>query len=57
MSTDKDDATRVALAAIAGYELRKLVDGTWLICRWNLQRELKDETAVDEFLQRVGAVE
>jgi len=55
MTTNKSDAIRVALAALAGYQLRKLADGAWLISRWNLQRELKDDEAVDEFLRRVGA--
>lgn len=55
MTTNKDDATRVALAALAGHELRKLADGTWLVTKWNLQRELKDDAAVDAFLQRLGA--
>lgn len=55
MTTDKDDATRVARAALAGHQLRKLADGTWLVTKWNLQRELKDDAAVDEFLRQVGA--
>lgn len=55
MTTDKTDATRVALAALAGHQLHKLADGTWLISKWNLSRELKDGAAVDAFLQRVGA--
>lgn len=56
MTTDKDDATRVALAALAGHQLRKLADGTWLVSRWNLQRELADDAAVDEFLRQVGVL-
>ena len=55
MTTNKDDATRVAMAALAGHQLRKLADGTWLVTKWNLQRELKDDACADEFLMRVGA--
>ncbi len=53
MTTNKDDATRVALAALSGHQLRKLADGTWLVSRWNLQRELADDDAVDDFLRAV----
>ena len=56
MTTTKDDTTRIALAALAGHQLRKMADGTWLISKWNLQRELKDDAAVDEFLRQVGAL-
>ncbi len=52
---DKLRATWPALAALAGYELRRLADGRWLVSRWNLSREL-DETDVPGFLQQVGAL-
>lgn len=54
MTTDKTDATRVACAALAGFELIRLDDGRWLVIRWNLQRVLADDAAVDEFLRQVG---
>ena len=55
-TTTKDDATRVALAALSGYQLRKLADGSWIVWRFSVPRELKDDAAVDEFLQQVGAL-
>ncbi|MDP1650390.1 MAG: hypothetical protein Q8M01_19615 [Rubrivivax sp.] len=55
MTTTKTDATRVAYAALAGFELRKLADGRWLISKWNLHREIATDAELDEFLQRVGA--
>jgi hypothetical protein len=55
MTTNKDDANRVALAALSGHQLRKTAEGTWLIWRFGIPRELKDDAAVDAFLQRVGA--
>lgn len=51
---DKGETTLVAVAAIAGFELRKLADGRWLVQRWNLQRELADADAVRAFLAGAG---
>ena len=52
--TDKDEATLIAVAAIAGFELRKLADGRWLVTRWNMQRELNDVAALRAFLAGAG---
>lgn len=52
--TDKDDNTLIAVAAIAGFELRKLAGGGWLVQRWNLRRELRDTDAVCSFLSAAG---
>jgi hypothetical protein len=52
---DKLRSTWPALAALAGYELRRLANGRWLVSRWNLSKEL-DESEVSGFLQQVGAV-
>ena len=51
---DKGAATLIATAAIAGFELRKLADGRWLVQRWNLSRELADDGAVRSFLAGAG---
>ena len=51
---DKPDSTLVALAAIAGFQLRKLADGRWRVERWNLSRELNDTGAVRAFLAGAG---
>ena len=51
---DKGAATLIALAALAGFQLRKLADGRWLVQRWNLSRELADADAVRNFLSTAG---
>ena len=52
--TDKDEAKLIAIAALAGFELRKLAAGRWLVSRWNLRRELLDTAAVRVFLAGAG---
>lgn len=52
--TDKDEATLIAIASLAGFELRKLAAGRWLVSRWNLRRELLDTAAVRVFLADAG---
>jgi len=44
-----------ALAALAGFELRRLADGRWLVSRWNLSREL-DDSEVEDWLRTAGAM-
>lgn len=51
----KQVATLVARAAIAGYELVRLADGTFIASRWGMFRSLDHIAAVEAFLQRVGA--
>lgn len=51
---DKEKTTLIAVAAIAGFELRKLSDGRYLVQRWNLTRELADADAVRAFLASAG---
>jgi hypothetical protein len=51
----KADSTLLATAAIAGFELVKLADGTWLAHRWGLFKPLADAQAVTAWLARVGA--
>lgn len=50
----KADATRIALAALAGIELARLADGSWIASRWGLLKPLA-EHEVDDWLGRVGA--
>lgn len=52
---EKLRSTWPALAALAGFELRRLADGRWLASRWNLSREL-DEAEVPGWLLQVGAL-
>ncbi len=52
---EKMIATFTARAAIAGYELVQLADGTFIVSRWGIFRSLDHIAAVEAFLQRVGA--
>lgn len=51
----KGEATLIAKAAIAGFELIKLADGTWLAQRWGFFKPLQDAIGVQAWLARVGA--
>jgi hypothetical protein len=53
----KGDATLIARAALAGFELVKLSDGSWLASRWGMFRDLADDEQVERFLSAVGAPE
>jgi hypothetical protein len=53
----KSDATFAARAALAGFELVKLGDGSWLASRWGRFRGLADDEQVERFLGAVGAPE
>lgn len=46
---------RARLALAGGFELHRMDDGTFVVRRWGLTRELADLAAVEAFLQRVGA--
>lgn len=48
-------ATLQARAAIAGYELVQLADGSFIASRWSMFRSLDHIAAVEAFLVRVGA--
>jgi hypothetical protein len=50
---DKITATAVARAAIAGYELVRLADGSFIATRWGIFRTLDHMAAVEDFLRRV----
>lgn len=51
----KSDATLIARAALAGVELVKLADGTWIASRWGLVRPLATDAEAEAWLARVGA--
>ena len=51
----KSDATLIARAALAGFELVRLADGSWLASRWGMFRDLADYEQVERFLSAVGA--
>ena len=48
-------ATLQARAALAGFELVRLADGTFLVSRWGMAKHLPDAHAVQHFLRQVGA--
>jgi len=52
-ATSKHDATLVALFALAGFELRRIDADSWLVCRWDLSRELS-QAELAGFAQQVG---
>lgn len=45
---------RAKLALAGGFELHQLADGSYLVARWGLTRELADLDAVRQFLARMG---
>ena len=51
----KRKANLQALLALKGHELRQQRDGSFLVSRWNLTRELRDLSAVESFARQVGA--
>jgi len=48
----KRQAGLQAGAALRGVALRRLANGRWLACRWNLSKELAD-IEIDAWLRRV----
>ena len=51
----KRKANLLALLALKGHELRQQPDGSFLVLRWGLIRELRDLGAVESFARLVGA--
>lgn len=49
------DKLRAALALAGGFELHELADGSFLVRRWGLTRDLADLAAVEDFARQVGA--
>jgi hypothetical protein len=48
-------ATLTARAALAGYELVHLADGSFIVSRWGMFRTLEHPAAVEQFLQRAAS--
>lgn len=51
----KQFATLQARAAIAGFELVRMADGSFVVARWTMTRALADVAAIEAFLAQVGA--
>ena len=51
---EKRRATLVAELALRGYELKRTAEGTFIVHRWGLTRELDCLDAVARFAQQVG---
>jgi hypothetical protein len=51
---EKDDATLIAEFALAGIELVKMADGTWLAQRWGMFRPLPTTEDARAWLARVA---
>lgn len=50
----KAESTLIARAALAGFELVRLADGSWVATRWDTSRGLADLEEVERFLGAVG---
>lgn len=48
-------ATLQAKAALAGYQLVPLADGSFIVAKWGLLKPLDDLDAVEKFLAAAGA--
>lgn len=48
-------ATLQARAALAGFELVRMADDSFVVARWTMTRALADVAAVESFLAQVGA--
>ncbi|MES2099055.1 MAG: hypothetical protein V4569_04490 [Pseudomonadota bacterium] len=53
---DKEVSTAIAKAALAGFELVRMADGSFVVGRWGMVRSLEGMAAVQAFLVRVGAL-
>jgi hypothetical protein len=51
---EKRLSSGAAIAALAGYELVRLNDGTFVIAKWGLLKTLTDLDAVERFLALVA---
>ncbi len=54
-SDTKGFATLQAKAAIAGWQVVAMPDGSFVVSRWTLTRSLADLAALTKFLREVGA--
>ena len=49
--------TARARAALAGFELVQMADGSFVVAKWTMTRSLRDVAAVEAFLMQVDARE
>lgn len=47
-------ATLQAKAALKGWQVERMMDGSVVIARWTLTRSLPDVAALKQFLRQVG---
>jgi hypothetical protein len=52
----KREATLIASGAIAGFEVVRQADGSYVVGRWGMLKSLPDIEALEAFLVRVGVV-
>lgn len=48
-------ATMQARLALAGFQLERMADGSFVVARWTMTRSLADVAAVATFIVQVGA--
>ncbi len=53
--SDKAFSTLQAKAALAGWQVERMADGSIVVARWTLTRSLPDLAALAQFLRQVGA--
>jgi hypothetical protein len=51
---DKVFSTLQAKAALAGWQVERMADGSVVVARWTLTRSLADVAALAQFLRQVG---
>lgn len=56
MDARKAFANAQAKLAIAGFQLERMADGSFVVARWTMTRSLADMAALEAFQQQVGAV-
>ncbi len=55
MSADKTFTTLQAKAALKGWQVERMADGSFVVARWTLTRSLPDLASLEAFLRQVGA--
>lgn len=55
MEARKAFANAQAKLAIAGFQLERMADGSYVVAKWTMTRSLADMAAVETFMQQVGA--
>lgn len=54
-SDQKQVATLRARAALAGFQLERMADGSFVVARWTMTRSLANVQEVEFFLKQIGA--